>query len=135
VQGLDAVPPGERPPVNVVRVAFQVMVASGILLALFALGVLGVRARRRRLPTSVWFHRGVVAAGPVALVALVAGWIVTEVGRQPWIVYRTMRTPQAVTAAGGIPVGFATLVVVYLGLALAVLWVLRRLARVPLAEA
>ena len=61
-----------------------------------------------------------VAAGPLSLVALLAGWITTEVGRQPWIVYRVMRTSDAVTGASGIPVGYATLAVVYAGLAVAV---------------
>jgi cytochrome d ubiquinol oxidase subunit I len=135
VRGLDTVSADERPPVNVVRIAFQAMVAAGTLLAVFGVVTLVVRARRKRLPTSLWFHRAVLAAGPLALVALIAGWTVTEVGRQPWTVYRTMLTPQAVTAAGGIPIGFGALAVVYLGLALAVAWVLRRLARAPLAEA
>jgi cytochrome d ubiquinol oxidase subunit I len=74
----------------------------------------------------------VVAAGPLALVALVAGWIVTEVGRQPWVVYQVMRTSQAVTGAGGIAVGYATLLVVYIGVAVGVWWILRRLAISPL---
>jgi cytochrome bd ubiquinol oxidase subunit I len=135
VRGLDAVPADRRPPVNVVRIAFQVMVGIGILLGLLGLGYLIVRARRKRLPESVWFYRAVVAAGPLSLVALIAGWTVTEVGRQPWIAYHVMRTSQAVTAAEGIPVGFAVLALVYLGLGLAVVWILRRLARVPLREA
>jgi cytochrome d ubiquinol oxidase subunit I len=62
-------------------------------------------------------------------VALIAGWIVTEVGRQPWIVYEQMRVEDAVTGAEGIPVGYATLVVVYLGLATLAFYMLRRLAR------
>jgi cytochrome d ubiquinol oxidase subunit I len=62
------------------------------------------------------------------------GWIVTEVGRQPWVVYRVMRTEQAVTGAGGIPVGYASLALVYLGLIVAVGWTLIRLARAPLGE-
>ena len=70
-----------------------------------------------------------VAAGPLSVVALIAGWVTTEVGRQPWVVYGVMRTTEAVTGAGGIPVGYATLVVVYLALAVAVAWILRRLAR------
>jgi cytochrome d ubiquinol oxidase subunit I len=74
----------------------------------------------------------VVGAGPAALVALVAGWDTTEVGRQPWVVYGTMRTSQAVTGAGGIPVGYATLAVVYLGVVVGTGWVLRRLAAAPL---
>jgi cytochrome d ubiquinol oxidase subunit I len=84
------------------------------------------------LPSSPWFHRAVVVAGPASVVALIAGWITTEVGRQPWIVYGVMRTRQAVTGAGGIPVGYATLALVYAGVAVGVVWVLRRLARAPL---
>jgi cytochrome bd ubiquinol oxidase subunit I len=132
VEGLDAVPPADRPPVNVVRMAFQTMVAIGTLLALLGVVYLYVRFRWRRLPTSPWFYRAVIAAGPLSVVALIAGWVTTEVGRQPWIVYGVMRTSEAVTGARGIPVGYATLVAVYLGLAAAVLWLLRRFSRVPL---
>ena len=135
VQGLDAVPAQDRPPVNPVRIAFQVMVGIGTLLALLSVVFLVVRVRRRRLPESVWFYRGVAAAGPLSLVALIAGWVTTEVGRQPWVVYGVMRTSQAVTAAPGIPVGYGVLALVYLGLALAVAWILRRLAHTPMPEA
>ena len=83
-----------------------------------------------RLPSTPWFFRAVVAAGPLAVVALIAGWVTTEVGRQPWVVYGVMRTEEAVTGADGIPVGYATLVVVYTGLIAAMAWILRRLARV-----
>ena len=134
VRGLEAVPARDRPPVNVVRVAFQLMVGIGFSLA--ALGLWHLWAwRRRRIVGSPWFHRAVVAAGPLSVVALVAGWVTTEVGRQPWVVYGVMRTPQAVTGAGGIPVGYATLVVVYLALGAAVWWMLRRLARAPMDSA
>jgi cytochrome d ubiquinol oxidase subunit I len=132
VQGLDAVPADDRPPVNVVRLAFQGMVGIGTFLALLSVVYLAVVVRRKRLPESVWFYRAIVAAGPLALVALICGWVVTEVGRQPWVVYRVMRTEEAVTGAGGIPVGYATLVLVYLGLAASVGWTLVRLARAPL---
>jgi cytochrome d ubiquinol oxidase subunit I len=132
VRGLDSVPAEDRPPVNLVRVSFQVMVAIGTLLALFAVVYLIHRVRRGREPQSRWFYRSVIVAGPLALIALVCGWIVTEVGRQPWVVYRVMRTSDAVTGAGGVSVGYATLVVVYVGLAIAVVWILRRLAAVPL---
>jgi cytochrome bd ubiquinol oxidase subunit I len=132
VQGLDAVPPDRRPPVNVVRIAFQAMVANGTLLSQFGVYYTVRRARRRALPESRWFYRAVVAAGPLALVALIAGWVVTEVGRQPWVVYGYMRTSEAVTGAGGVPVGYATLAIVYVGVAVAVVWILRRLARAPL---
>jgi cytochrome bd ubiquinol oxidase subunit I len=132
VQGLDAVPPDERPPVNVVRVAFQTMVGIGTLLALIGAAFLFVRVRRKRLPESSWFYRALVIAGPLSVVALICGWVTTEVGRQPWIVYEVMRTSEAVTGAGGIPVGYATLALVYLGVGIAVAWILRRLARAPL---
>ncbi len=131
VQGLDAVPADDRPPIGVVRNSFQVMVGIGTLLAALGLWFLWSRWRRGTLPSSKWFHRAVVAAGPLSVVALIAGWIVTEVGRQPWIVYELMRTEEAVTGAEGIPIGYATLVIVYIGLAATALFMLRRLARTP----
>jgi cytochrome bd ubiquinol oxidase subunit I len=129
VQGLDAVAPADRPPVNVVRYSFQTMVGIGTMLALLSVVYLAVRLRLRRLPESVWFYRALAAAAPLSVVALIAGWVTTEVGRQPWVVYRVMRTSAAVTGASGIPVGYATLAVVYLALAAGVAWVLLRLYR------
>jgi cytochrome d ubiquinol oxidase subunit I len=129
VQGLDAVPESDRPPVGWVRNAFQLMVGIGTLLALLGLWFLWFRWRRGALPQTKWFYRAVVLAGPLSLVALISGWIVTEVGRQPWIVYEHMRVEDAVTGAEGIPIGYATLVVVYLGLATLAFYMLRRLAR------
>jgi cytochrome d ubiquinol oxidase subunit I len=135
VEGLDAVPPSQRPPVNITRIAFQTMVGIGTLLALLGAIVLYVRVRRRALPEWRWFYYGLAAAGPLSVVALICGWIVTEVGRQPWVVYRVMPTSQAVTGAGGIPVGYATLWIVYLAVGAGVVWILRRLARAPLPVA
>jgi cytochrome d ubiquinol oxidase subunit I len=135
VQGLDAVPPQDRPPINVVRFAFQTMVGIGTLLAILGLVVIVTRVRRRRLPESRWFHGAVALAGPAATVALLAGWTTTEVGRQPWVVYRVMRTSQAVTAADGIPIGYGTLAAIYLLVACGVVWILRRLARAPMEQA
>ncbi|MGH2973159.1 MAG: cytochrome ubiquinol oxidase subunit I [Gaiellaceae bacterium] len=132
VQGLDAVAPADRPPVNVVRFAFQTMVGIGTGLALLSIVYLGTRLSKRRLPESDWFYRALVVAGPLSLVALIAGWMTTEVGRQPWVVYRVMRTSAAVTGAGGIPVGYATLAAVYAALAVGVAWVLLRLRRAAL---
>ncbi|WP_298324745.1 cytochrome ubiquinol oxidase subunit I [Haloactinopolyspora sp.] len=132
VEGLNAVPADERPPVPVVRNAFQVMIGIGTGLALLAVVYLVTAVRRGRPPRSKWFYIAVVAAGPAALVALIAGWIVTEVGRQPWIVYRVMRVSEAVTGAEGIPVGYATLALVYAALAVIVLYLLRRLAHRPI---
>ncbi len=135
IEGLGAVSPKDRPPVNVVRVAFQTMVGIGTLLALLAVVHLVTWFRRRRFVESRWFLWAVVAAGPLSVVALVAGWVTTEVGRQPWVVYHVMRTSEAVTGAGGIAVGYATLVVVYVALAVAVAWLLLRLQRKPLDAA
>ena len=66
--------------------------------------------RKRRLPQTPWFYRAVMVAGPLSFVALIAGWITTEVGRQPWIVYEVMRTEEAVTQADGLEVGYVVLV-------------------------
>jgi cytochrome d ubiquinol oxidase subunit I len=132
VQGLNEVPADERPPVNLVRITFQAMVGIGFFLALVGAIHLYRLARQRGLPSTPWYFRAVIAAGPLAVVALIAGWVTTEVGRQPWVVYGVMRTEEAVTGADGIPVGYATLVVVYAGLIAATAWILRRLSRAPL---
>lgn len=133
IQGLDSVPPRDRPPVAWVRNAFQLMVGIGFTLILLAVVCFASLVRHGRPPRSTLFHAAVVAAGPAALVALIAGWITTEVGRQPWIVYGVMRVDEAVTGAEGIPVGYGVLVVVYAGVVGIVLYLLRRLARRPIS--
>ncbi len=132
VKGLDSVPANDRPPINPIRIAFQLMVGIGTLLALLGVIYVVFRWRRGRLPDSKWFYLAVAAAGPLSLVALLSGWVTTELGRQPWVVYGTMRTSQAVTGASGIPVGYGTLAAVYLGVIVAVAWILRRLASAPM---
>ena len=108
------------------------MVFIGSGLAALAVWFLWFAWGRGRLPRTRWFMRAVVVAGPLAVVALICGWVTTEVGRQPWIVYEVMRTEQAVTGADGIPVGYGALVIVYLGLAVIAGVMLRRLARRPM---
>src|SRR5579864_1414373 len=132
VQGLAAVPPSQRPPVNVVRFAFQTMVGIGTGLALLGVVYVLTWLRRKRLPQSIWFYRALLLAGPASVVALIAGWVVTEVGRQPWVVYRVMPTAAAVTGARGIPVGYAALGAAYAVVGCGLVWVLRRLAQRPL---
>jgi cytochrome d ubiquinol oxidase subunit I len=132
VQGLNTVPIADQPPVNVVRYAFQTMVGIGTLLALLAVVVLYVLWRKHRLPDNPWFFRALAVAGPLAFVALIAGWVTTEVGRQPWVVYGVMRTDQAVTGAHSIPVGYGLLAAAYTILVIATAWALRRLAKVPM---
>ncbi|HJR26661.1 MAG TPA: cytochrome ubiquinol oxidase subunit I [Acidimicrobiales bacterium] len=129
VQGLDEVPADERPPVGIVRASFQVMVAIGMGLLLLGGWFAAVWWRRRRLPRARLFLWCAVAAGPLAAVALEAGWITTEVGRQPWIVYGVMRVEDAVTSAPNIRFGYYALVVVYTVLTVGTVYVLRRLAR------
>jgi cytochrome d ubiquinol oxidase subunit I len=136
IMGLDQVSEADRPPVNVVHLAFQAMVGIGFAL----LALAGWHAlswwRQRRAPRSRWFWRAAVLGGPAAVVALEAGWITTEVGRQPWIVYGVMRTADAVNPSPGLWGGLPILLAVYTALTVAVIYVLRRLARdkpVPLA--
>jgi cytochrome d ubiquinol oxidase subunit I len=112
--------------------SFQIMVGIGTLLALLGVVFLAIRLWKKRLPESIWFHRALVAAGPLAVVALIAGWVVTEVGRQPWVVYKVMSTDAAVTGAHGIPIGYGALAASYVVVACGLAWVLRRLARAPL---
>jgi cytochrome d ubiquinol oxidase subunit I len=134
VQGLDTVPPSDRPPVNVVHWAFDIMVGTGSLVGLVGVFYLAIWLWRKRLPESTWFYRALVVAGPLVVVTLISGWVVTEVGRQPWVVYGVMRTDAAVTGAHGIPVGYGALAAAYLVVLCGLAWVLRRLARVPLDE-
>jgi cytochrome d ubiquinol oxidase subunit I len=132
VQGLDAVPVAYRPPVNITRYSFQAMVGIGTGLAVLAVWFMWVRYRKRGLPAQRWFWLAASVAGPSALVALIAGWLVTEVGRQPWVVYKVMTAAQAVTKAGSVPVSYGVLASAYVLLAAALVWILRRLAKAPL---
>jgi cytochrome d ubiquinol oxidase subunit I len=131
VTGLDSVPADDRPPTGIVKLSFRTMVGIGTALAALGAWFVWVWWRRRRVPRSAWFARLVVAAGPLAVVGLIAGWVTTEVGRQPWVVYEVMRTEDAVTGASGIPIGFAALSIVYLALGAIAYVMLRRLARTP----
>jgi cytochrome d ubiquinol oxidase subunit I len=126
VQGLDSVPRADRPPVHVVHMAFQIMVACGSVLS--GVAVLGafLAWRRRGLPDQRWFLRLLVACGPLGFIALEAGWTVTEVGRQPWIVRGVLRTADAVTPRPGLVVPLVTFTAVYLFLSFVVVATLRR---------
>jgi cytochrome d ubiquinol oxidase subunit I len=131
VQGLDVVPPADRPNVVLVHLAFQLMVAIGFGLLGLGLWSLVVRVRRGHLPEGRWFLRAAVIAGPAAFVAIETGWMVTEVGRQPWIVQGVMRTADAVTTRPGIGLHLAGTVSVYVLLAAACSRLLLQLARSP----
>jgi cytochrome bd ubiquinol oxidase subunit I len=130
VTGLDSVPPDDRPPANtMLHWAFDTMV--GICSALIALGLwLGIAWwRKRDIPQTPWFLRAVAVSGVSAVVALECGWIVTEVGRQPWVVYQVLRTEDAVTKADGVWVSFIAVVLLYIALGAALVVVLRAMAR------
>jgi cytochrome d ubiquinol oxidase subunit I len=126
VRGLSEFPRQDRPPVLPVHLAFQIMLACG--LALLGLSLTGaVLALTRRDPRDrSWFLKLVVACGPLGVIALEAGWTVTEVGRQPWIVHGIMRTRDAVTPMPNLQVPFLTVTALYLVLAAVVLQLLKR---------
>ena len=134
VRGLDDFPAEETPPVLVTHVAFQIMVLAGIALALLGVWAATTALVRGRLPESRWFLIAVVAAGPVVVLGMEAGWVVTEVGRQPWIVQGVMRTADAVTAAPGVHWLWWATVLIYGVLAAGTVAVLRVLAKAPEAE-
>jgi cytochrome d ubiquinol oxidase subunit I len=129
VQGLDAVPPADRPPATIVHLAWDTMVGLGTAMLGLALWFAVLWRRRRDVTRSPVFLRVASVAGLAALVTMWAGWIVTEVGRQPWIVYRVLRTNAAVTRAGGVWISLSVVVVLYALVAWATILVLRSMAR------
>jgi cytochrome d ubiquinol oxidase subunit I len=141
VQGLESIPIGDRPSnVNIVHWAFDTMVGIGTLLILLALWFGIAYWRQRTVPRSRIFLWCAAGAGFLTFVAVEAGWIVTEVGRQPWIVYGVLRTSDAVTQADGIWVSFGAVLALYLVLAVGTVMMLRTMSRrwragVPAADA
>jgi cytochrome bd ubiquinol oxidase subunit I len=130
VTGLDTVPESDQPgPKTLLHWSFDIMVFIGTGLFLLALWWALVLWRRRRPPRTVWFWRACSVAGVLAVVALWCGWIVTEVGRQPWVVYQKLRTADAVTEAGGIWITFGVIVVLYAALGVGTVLLLRRMAQ------
>jgi cytochrome d ubiquinol oxidase subunit I len=126
VTGLDRIPKDEWPPVTIVHIAFQVMIALGSYLALVSLCILWFTIRKIDLLEKRWLLRALVLAAPMGFIATEAGWVVTEVGRQPWIIRGIMRTADAVTPMPGLVVPFVVFTILYILLTVAVVWVLRR---------
>jgi len=124
VRGLDAVPRRDWPPVPVVHVAFQIMVALGTYLALLGVWVAIETWRRRDLPANRWLMRAVALASPMGFLCIEAGWTVTEVGRQPWVIFGVMRTADAVTPMPGLIVPFLVISALYCFLGVVVAWLL-----------
>ncbi len=132
IQGLDAVPEEDRPTfsqVNTVHLAWDVMIGVGTLLFLIALYYGGFWLVRRRLPQGKWFLRIAACCGVLSVLALEAGWVVAEVGRQPWIVYNYMKVEDAATGNTYVWVTFIGVLVLYAGLGYAAIRVLRTMSR------
>jgi cytochrome d ubiquinol oxidase subunit I len=130
VTGLNDIPADERPPANtLLHLAFDAMVGIGTALLALALWLAVAWWRRRDIPRTPWFLRAVAVSGIGAILALWLGWIVTEVGRQPWIVQGYMRTSEAVTEAEGIWFAFAAVLILYAALGTAAILVLRGMSR------
>jgi cytochrome d ubiquinol oxidase subunit I len=126
IKGLKEWPREDRPPVAIVHLAFNVMVACGMALA--GTAVLGgwLVWRRRQPPLARWYLWLVAACGPLGMIALEAGWTVTEVGRQPWVVRGFLRTADAVTPMPWLVVPFTVFTLLYLMLGAIVVVLLRR---------
>jgi len=132
VKGLEAWPKTDWPPVAVVHIAFQIMVGCGTAMAAISLlaALLAWLGRRRtgrwKLPDNRWFLRTLVLAAPLGFIAIEAGWTVTEVGRQPYIIQGIMRTSQAVTPVPNLTIPLYTFTLLYLFLAFIVVFLLLR---------
>jgi len=126
VTGLDRVPKADWPPVAVVHLAFQVMVLCGLIMTSLALWSAWRWRRSGRLEQDIWLLRGLCVAAPAGFIAIEAGWVVTEVGRQPWIIDQVMRTSEAVTPMPGLWVPFVTFSLLYLVLGAVVAWAMWR---------
>lgn len=130
VIGLDDFPPEDRPP-SVVRVAFLAMVGLGSVAALHALWALWL-ARKKRWHLCRKFLWATLALSPVGFIALEAGWVVTEVGRQPWVVYNVLRTSHAVTPATALGARLVIFTLVYVSLGITVAIIMARHVRLTL---
>ena len=130
VTGWDSVRPENRPPVVwLIHLCFDVMVGVAFLLLLAGLWALYAWWRRRRLPRQRLFWWAGAVSGVAAIVAMECGWVVTEVGRQPWVVYRLQTTTAAATTNGGVITSLTIIIVVYAVLGAATIAILRMLAR------
>jgi cytochrome bd ubiquinol oxidase subunit I len=134
VKGLKDFPRADWPNVRIVHIAFQIMVALGTYLALVSLWAGWLAFRRRDLTANRRFLQAVAIAAPMGFIAIEAGWTVTEVGRQPWIIYGVLRTADAVTPMPGLVVPFLLFTLLYCFLGTIVVWLLyRQIVRSPKA--
>jgi cytochrome d ubiquinol oxidase subunit I len=130
VTGLKSIPADERPPANtLLHLSFDAMVGIGTALLALGAWLAFVWWKRREIPKTPWFLRAVAISGGGAILALWCGWIVTEVGRQPWIVQGYMRTSEAVTPAHGLWFSFGAVLLLYAGIGTIAILVLRSMSR------
>jgi cytochrome d ubiquinol oxidase subunit I len=132
VQGLDTVPPDQRPTIrqtNIVHLCWDIMIGLGTALFLLAVWYAVSWVFRRRMPQTKWFLRAAAVAGPAAVITMEAGWVVTEVGRQPWIVYNYMKVEDAVTGNTGVWIMFFAVVILYALVGTITILVLRGMSR------
>lgn len=126
VPGLDQIPESDWPPVPVVHLMFDIMVGCGVVLLLLSLWAGLVWIRQRNVPDGKWLLRAFVIATPLGIIAIEAGWMVTEFGRQPWVIYQFMRTSHAVTPMPGLIVPLLLITAVYLFLSVVLVFLLKR---------
>jgi cytochrome d ubiquinol oxidase subunit I len=126
VAGLDQEPQSLWPNVRIVHISFQIMVGCGSLLALFSLIAGWLAWKRRPLTIHRAFLKALVLISPLGFLALEAGWMVTELGRQPWVIYKIMRTDAAVTTTAHLTLTFFALTGAYFVLGITVVWLLSR---------
>ena len=126
VQGLDKIPKGDRPPVLITHLSFQLMVMIGFFLAFVSVLYLAFSIKWRQVLIKRWWLSVVAFATPLGFLAVEAGWTVTETGRQPWIIYGVMRTKDAVSSMPGLRYSFFVVTIVYLLLSLTIIWLMRR---------
>ena len=132
VKGLDQIPENEHPPVAITHYAFQIMVGIGTILMLISFVYFFNVFRKKSILEKRWILKLFVYAIPLGYIALEAGWTVTEVGRQPWIIYGIMRTKDAVTPMPGIVYSFYIFSAIYLSLSIIVTFLLyRQIKMVP----
>jgi cytochrome d ubiquinol oxidase subunit I len=126
VTGLDKIPEANQPPIAITHYAFQIMVGLGSIMMLISVLYFVSLWLKKSWNNKKWLLRLFVAATPMGFIAVEAGWTVTEVGRQPWIIYNVMRTADAVTPMPGIAYSFYLFTAVYLSLSLIVIFMLVR---------
>jgi cytochrome d ubiquinol oxidase subunit I len=126
VKGLNDFPEEEWPPVLIVHIAFQIMVGCGVLLALLGILFWILRLKKKEALLSTKFLIAVAVCTPLGFIAVETGWIVTEVGRQPWIIYGIMKTIDSVTPVPGQVFHFLIFTILYLFLSVVAVWLMKR---------